>query len=376
MTGFWDTLRRVRPALRDDLEQLVRLETDAIVEGLEQQPDPTDPDALAVAAERCRSRCLDELLSERFAGRAARAGGVERPDLQVLAFDLRQSAAALRFEPPEPFVQARTSILVLAAGIGALLGMMLGAWICVLLRIRPEGLETGRMVGALIGPPLAVLLVNYLTHHERLRRGIQWMLGILAVGVGAAEVLSWVNPVGRLWQLVTGRMHAVGRWARLKLLLLSVGLIVLLQLAKPVKRTTRAQRRRSVHAAIAYWLAAHLDLMTLLLVLQQGRTVSSTPPAGPAISSTPILESLRKLSSAGSVEERSDIAKEVLQECENAGLVFATGGQDGVFAESLQDAYDVVGLIDPGDPYRELEPPVREGQRVVVKGRITRKRDK
>ncbi|MBN1342519.1 MAG: hypothetical protein JXQ73_07555 [Phycisphaerae bacterium] len=375
MSESWDTIKRVRPAMADDLERLVRKETGAVLDKLDPGAGVPEPDELNAAAGHSRASCLDALLDGAFADRASQAAGIGRPDLSVLAFDLRQSAAPLRIDPPEPWLQARLGVLMAAAALGALGGMVAAARICVLLEIPPDGIQTGRAVGALVGPAVGVALMHALTMHDRLRRAVQWFLGLLAVGIGASEVLGWINPAGRLWGLATGRMRSGSGWMKLKLFLLAILMILLLQLAKPTKRATRSQLRACIESAIRAWLAAQLDLMTLLLVLQTARSAQTPPPPTPPISSGPILESLRKLSASTTVEERSDIAQEVLQECGNAGLVFAQAHTEGLFEEALRDAYDVVGLIEPGDPYRELEPPVLVHRRVLVRGRITRKRD-
>ena len=375
MTEIWQTLASVRSALADDLDELAQRQSAAVLEKTEGAPEPVAQAELDVAAERCRSDCLDELLTERFADKTAQAAGVDDPDLQVLAFDFRQSAVALRIDPAEPQLEVRASFLMIAAGLGALAGMAMGAWLCVLLQVQAEGIETGRLAGGLLGPAVAVALGIYITHRDRLRKVIQWMLGITAVGVGVSEVLGWFSPTRRLWRAVTGRSGGAGFWGKLKLIFVCVGLVVLLQLAKPIKRANREQLRRNVRSAIRSWLGIHLDLMTLLLIMQKARSdASAQAPASP-ISSVPILQVVQKLSLATSDEERSAIAEEMLQECENAGIVLGMRGGDGVFTETLRDAYNVVGLINPGDPYRELDPPIREGERVVVKGRITRKRD-
>ena len=211
-----------------------------------------------------------------------------------------------------------------------------------------------------------------MAHHDRLRKTIQWMLGAAALGIGATEVLGWLNPAGALWRVLRG--GSGGRWARLKAFVLCIAMIILLQLAKPIRRTDRDRLRAAVESAVRAWLAAHLDLVTLLLVFQKGGPAGGLRSPERSGWSRPILESLRKLSAAATDEERSGLAGEVLQECRNAGLVFEADAAEGVFDESLNATYDVVGLIRPGDAYRELEPPVREGDRVVVKGRITRKR--
>lgn len=375
MSELWTTLSAVRAAVADEIEVLARRQADVIYERVDEQGDLADQAVLDAAADRCRGNCLDAMLSREFADKTAAAVGIDQPDLQLLAFDLRQSAAALRIELPEPVIQARVTFLVIIAGLGALAGMALGAWICVLLRISPESYEAARALGGLIGPAVAVALGGYVTHRERLRRAIQWILGAAAVGIGVTEVLSWLNPAAQLWRVFSGRIGTAGRWGKLKLLLWCLVLIALLQLAKPVKKTDRERLRRTIHSAVKSWLDSQVDLMALLLVLQRDRAVSApaTPPSS-GIATAPVLEALRKLSSAGSVEDRSDVAKEVIQECENAGIVFASAGGDGVFDESLLEIYDVVGLIRPGDPYRVLEPAIREGERVVVKGRITPKR--
>jgi len=374
VTEIWQTLASVRSALADDLDELAQRQSAAVLERTEGTSEPVAQAELDVAAECCRSDCLDELLSERFADKAAQAAGIDAPDRQVLAFDLRQSAAALHIDPAEPQMEVRASFLTIVAGLGALAGMAVGAWLCVLLRVQPESIETGRLAGGLLGPAVAVALGVYITHRDRLRRVIQWMLGIGAVGIGVSEVLGWFSPTRRLWRAVTGRSGGTGFWGKLKLIFVCVGLVGLLQLAKPIRRANREQLRRNVRSAIRSWLGIHLDLMTLLLITQKGRSDASVQAPASPISSVPILQVVQKLSLATSDEERSAIAAEMIQECENAGIVLGVHGGDGVFAETLRDAYDVVGLINPGDPYRELEPPIREGKRVVVKGRITRKR--
>ena len=372
VTDLWETLRSARSALADDVGRLAGDRVAAIVERLDAQPAEVDGGALDAAADHCRTECLDGLLAEPFVARAAGAVGVEEPDRQLLAFDLRQAAGPLRVQPPEPVLIVRGSFLVIAAALGTVLGMMGGAWFCALLRMPADQYELARAIGAMVGAALFVAGGSALAHHDRLRKTIQWMLGIAALGIGATEVLGWLNPAGALWRALRG--GGGGRWTKLKAFVLCIAMVILLQLARPIRRTDRDRLRAAVESAVRAWLAAHLDLMTLLLALQKDGPVEGQRQTDRPGWSTPILESLRKLSAATTDEERSALAGEVLQECRNAGLVFETDGAEGVFDESLNAMYEVVGLIRPGDAYRELEPPVREGDRVVVKGRITRKR--
>lgn len=368
------TLKTVRSVVADDLDRLAKSEASAVMDGFDETADNVDQGALDVATDRVRSRCIDALLGESLAERICQAAGVDRPDLQILAFDLRHSAPALRVKLPEPASHVRVGFFVAMAGLGTLLGMVIGTWLCVLLRIQPAGYEAGRAIGGLVGPALAVALGYYVVQHDRLRKIVQWLLGITAIGIGVSEVLAWVNPAGSVWRLMRGRMHGADRWAKLKLFLLCIALIVLLQLGKPIKRVSLEQLRDTVHQAIRSWLDSCADLMALLLIQQQQQAAVAAATEPPPISAQSVLEVLQKLSLATTIEERADIAQEVLQECENLGISFAGDNGQGTYDESLRGSYEVIGLIQPGDSYRVLEPPIRDGNRVVVKGRITRKR--
>lgn len=374
MTKHSSKLKSVRPDLAGDLDRLARTESAAILEKFEQDSDPVDQGVLDIAADRTRRRCIDALLSEPITDKVCGSVEIVAPDLQILAFDVRQSAPVLRIEPPEPTSQIRLGFFIVMASMGALMGMMFGTWLCVLMRIQPAGYEAGRAMGALLGPASAVALGYYVVQDDRLRRIIQWVLGIAALGIGVSELLAWINPAGQLWRLMRTRMSGTGRWGKLKLFLLCLALIALLQLGKPVRKTSRRQLRSTVNQAIRSWLDGCLDLMTLLLLQQKHPTMLPAASGASAITAQPLLEVLGKLSVASSAGERSDIAEELLQECENLGMTFASNNGHGAFEESLLDTYDVIGLINPGDAYRELESPIRDGDRVVVKGRITRER--
>ncbi len=374
MSELWHTIRAVRPALEKDIDTQAHAQADAVLERLGDRAVVADADELGVATDRARADLLDFLLSEETVGKVARAVDVAEVDRQVLAFDLRQASGPLRIDPPEQVTELRTGFLVTMAGLGALAGMLFGSWLFLLMGVGSEGVHVGRMIGALIGPALFVAMGMALARRDRLRRVIQAVLGAMAVGIGVSELMTWVNPLGTLWGMVRGRE---GVSSRLKLLFLFGALAVVLSFAKPVRKTKIEQLRRALVARIRAWLGLHVDLLALLVAMQDGRPVPELKPAepAPAINSAAVLAALQKLARAGSDEQRAAVAEEVIQECENAGLAFSRAGRsEGVFTESLRMAYNVIGLIQEGDAYRELEPPIREGDRVVAKGRLTRKR--
>lgn len=374
MSELWHTIRAVRPALEKDVDTQAHAQADAVIERLGDRAVVADADELGVATDRARADLLDFLLSEQTVGKVAKAVGVDEVDRQILAFDLRQASGPLRIDPPEQITELRTGFLVTMAALGALAGMLVGSWLFMLMGISAEGVHVGRMIGALIGPGLFVAMGMALAKRDRLRRVLQAVLGAMAVGVGVSELMNWVNPLGTLWGMVRGRNDVSGR---LKLMLLFGVLAVTLSFAKPVRKTKLEQLRRTLVARIRAWLGLHVDLLALLVAMQDGRPVPEIKPAqpAPAINSAAVLAALQKLARAGSDEQRAAVAEEVIQECENAGLAFSRANRtEGVFTESLRMAYEVIGLIHEGDAYRELEPPIREGERVVAKGRLTRKR--
>lgn len=374
VSEIWDILRTARRETAAEVDDVVRRETETVLELFDAETEQLGQETMDTAASRCRSDMLDHLLDERFVGHVAEATDADSPDLQVLAFDLRHAAAPLKIELPEPLLEIRVSMLMLAAGVGSLFGMAVAAWLCVVLRLPSDGAETARAIGALFGPAVVVALAYSLTRHDRLRKVLQWGLGILAVGIGVTEILGWINPAGQLWRVLTARWRGRTLWVKIKLLLTCVVLIILLQLAKPLRRTNRPQLRKTVESTIRSWLVAQIDLLTLLIASQGLAPRREQAEDVAPVTSPALLESLTKLAGARTDSERSDIAIEVIQACENAGLTFATPRDEGAFDESMLDAYDVIGLISPGDPYRELEPPVLQGDRVLVKGKLTRKR--
>lgn len=128
--------------------------------------------------------------------------------------------------------------------------------------------------------------------------------------------------------------------------------------------------RNNIRDAIRLWLEGSLSICLLLT----GIIPSESPEHDDSIEMPDgLLGALTKLSQVPH-NKRLEMVEEVLQEFHNAGYSAELPEKAVMWHEGLRTEYDVLGVLHPGDRCRILQLPVKQGNEVRRKGRVTRVR--
>jgi len=131
------------------------------------------------------------------------------------------------------------------------------------------------------------------------------------------------------------------------------------------------QVRINIRNAVESWIKSQLLILFLLakLIPVKEESSSSVPDKLP----DSLLAALMKLIQAP-VDKRISITEEIILEFRHAGYEVMPESEALVWNESLNQHYDVLGIISPGDECRVLQKPIIQGNEIRRKGRLTRKR--
>lgn len=352
-------LQSVRDATERDIAALADRQARKAVASASSQ------DGLGNAAEAARTACLEELLAGVFVAKVAAAAHVDEPALGLMAYDLRRLAPPVGFNRPVS-METRLRGLVLAAVVGCVAGMLAGVPLSLWL--------TGeRILGLVLGGPAGaaavVLAVGRVARSKRLRRTIQ-----VALGFGAgASVLAGLSPMG-LWRRLSLGRGSCGVVAMAKTVALFLFAIVALQLAAPKERTAQQDCQEALRRRLHEWLRHATDLLAFLAISQHAATEAHEAADAPK-EDTRILRSVQKLSLASTDREMLCVAKEIAQQYRIAGFTFrAPDSSPNVFDLGAKELYEEEDRIEDGDEFHVLVPPVMRDGKVLLKGRIARKR--
>ena len=264
-----------------------------------------------------RRRLLDRLLEPEFMKRF-------KPDLAEVDMALRNdwlyrvSHTARKLSPPlaPAYPVPRKDAPVMGWMIGGILGALAGTVIPAMLAVSPATQVSVIMGTAPLGVAAGILGVRWLTLQSSL-------LGKL-MGIHSSDLMD-------LSQIRVNARTAVKGWLHSEIVI-----IAFLATLTPLEH----------HGA-----DDHTDRLTdgVLAALGKLRTVPD--------------------------ENRLEVIDELLQEAANAGFLLPVEPvEELIWKESLLNDYEVIGVISPGDPCRVLQQPVKQNERTIIKGRITRKR--
>jgi hypothetical protein len=291
------------------------------------------------------------------------------PDSAALdEFVLRELVAALQQLPalelslPEATPRLPVWSSAVAAGGGALLGMLLLTPLALLLVGQRD---IGLCVGGILGSAALVTLVGLLAGAPQIRAAVSSVL--LVSGTG-----SLVGGVWAYW-----RNQSTG-WLRGSLGVLGTGFVVFL--ARPrLVWPARAEYLQRVRGQLVTHLGHVADLVLAWCWSHPGRL-----PAGPQGEKEPAahlsgqvwasLADLRtQLACAdGAVDDLHDSVEELLQRFEDDGYEWKAIPAHTPFAEAMKEDFETVGLIGPGQPVRMRRAALRYRGQLLRKGELRR----
>jgi len=368
-------LRAAREQFQDEMELLTDECMHQVLGRVGTLESLSEP-VLDGAAAGSREKLIDKLLSDDFLSAISETCQVEKPDRQLIAHNLRAAAEPLHVDIPEPVMQIRPRAWALAAGLGAILGVLFTPSMLRALVHAQYG-EAGILLGGPLGAIIGVVFIGFLGRHKVLLRLFQAALG----GATGAEVtvmfLGATSPWRAVKNYLTGRLPGDGLISKIRRIVLYITGIIVLQCAVPTAFYGQDQLQQNIRSAIHAWLRHHADLL-ILLVLYAALVPHKETDENEYALPPQMLRVLEKLTQSAKNSDRDGVvstAEELVQEFNNAGFDIQPDDAGRVYEETLLQHYEVIGLIKPGDPYRVLEKPVLQNGTVALKGKITRKRE-
>nr|HPQ41323.1 hypothetical protein [bacterium] len=201
-----------------------------------------------------------------------------------------------------------------------------------------------------------------------------WLLGSATGAVVSTAVLQLLNIAPDMAMILTYGTAPLGALAGLlsmRGLLRRFPLLGKLGRTRSVDQLDTGQLRLNIRETTASHLRLTLVLLILLARLIPGESEDETPDSGEI--PVNLLHALMKLSRAPE-DARTGIAEEVIQEFYNAGYTPDSAEATIIWSEVLREKYDTLGLVNPGDRCRVMEPPVIQGAEIRRKGRVVRDR--
>jgi hypothetical protein len=329
--------------------------------------NPSSQSLIAVSAS-IRENLIDQIVDPKFLQSLFKSESYN-PDLQRrIAFELRSFSKPLRIPFPEPVMEVRHRAWGYAACCGAIFGMMLaGGLTHYLFGDENYGILIGGPLGALV----MVLVLGFLVKRPRLLRSVQVLFGVASLWeVGSLLGVSF-TPMGLLWNQIKKKFTKTDMLTHLKRISVFVGSILILQFAVPKAIFRREQLEVNAHEAITAWLDHHTDVLYLLWhtpLFNDDVTTSENFSPMP----TPLLNAIQMMTKASDQNLR-ELADEVIQEFKNAGYKTDEILPD-IFTQELEEKFDIVGLIQPGDSFKILDSPIMKDGVIFKKGRITKMR--
>ncbi len=370
-----DILNKLESA-RDQFDKQLSVLAQQKAKALVQRSGDEDAEAEGADIERFASRCERELVAEltgdAILGKMLDESEVDR-DRGAICADLRQLKRPLKMTPPVPHLLIPPIRYVLLAGIGAVLGVYT---IEPLTRLLLGYCDVGLIIGGPVGAALAVATAGYLVENPAVRRKVMIALGVAASAWLAMELLA-KTPVVGLWQRMVGKKTGVMQ--KLRAAAAFLGVVFLLWLARPSRKTLCKQLEKSAEADILAWLRRHLDVMVLLAVISRdGTGAASEGPGTPDVTQVPtqLVAALARLADQRAQSpDVSALVDEVVQEYEQAGFTTPESTEcPTVYCRRLEQYYDAFGLVGEGDPIEVVESPVLGNDGSVVKRGTLKKR--
>ncbi len=351
-------------------ENLTIIGTADMIQDLKSR-DQIDRQTLSAASERLRSKLIDRLLSPEFLNAIAASERLDDAYVQRLAFEFRTIATPLRIPYPEPVMEVRTRAWAYAGALGALIGIYIFS---PLTRYLLEMKDIGLIIGAPLGAFLTLTGLGYLVRHPALLRTFQIAFGAATFLELTAMVGSAVNPVGMMWRSIKNRVTGGGFSGALQRIALYIAGILILQLAVPKSRFQWDALEANITDSLRAWLDHHIGLLVLL-----SHSIrffpSNDQPALPSSLPAGLLTALQKLARS-TPTHRTDLLDEVVQEFSNAGYATKKAPDTPIYLPELAEQFTVLGLIEPGEPYKILDEPLFQDGKLIKKGRLTKVRQR
>jgi hypothetical protein len=291
------------------------------------------------------------------------------PETAALPYVRSELAAALShlpaFQPqlPEPALTLPLRSWVLAAGIGALAGMVPGALLSWMLTGQRE---MGLVVGGIGGAMGVVTAVGLLAQWSSVRSALTYALSLSAAGA----------VLGGIWNY--WRKQPITGWLRAGLALLAGWFVALLarpslgwpspeSVLKQIQEELRAHLRHVADLVLG-WCWAHPE--------RQPRKSGPTPTPPP-----PLPESffrclgdlyVRVSTAGGATDGLQDLIAVLLQRFEDAGYEWKIVPPGTPFDESMKKDFGSFTRLEPGQTVRTRRPALLRDDHLQMKGDLER----
>ena len=331
------------------------------------------PELLKNKSADCRNRITDKIFDINFIKQFCPNEEISDKRLQLIKYNFRQISSPINLPFPNPIKQLRTLAMPILALTGAVIGMLAGGF---LLRISlgNDYRQFGIMIGAATGAFLCSLIGIYLSKHEVLLRILQGLLGVAI----ATEVITLftgaVNPVSILWRKLTGRFGG-GLWGKIKRIGAFFLGIIILQIAVPEEKIPCEQLQLNSYSAIKSWLEQSVKLLIFIIGETKG-SIENSNTGKTEKTDIQLLRSLVKLTNHKDSKEAEFISHEIIMAFKNAGYEIKSIQTNAhpTYSESFKIEFDVEGYINEGDAYKVFEMPLYKNNKLIIRGKITKKR--
>lgn len=262
----------------------------------------------------------------------------------------------------EPAVPLRS--WTIAAGLGALAGMIPGALLSWALTERREA---GLVIGAVMGAIGLVTLVGVLAESPGVRTALTYALTVSTAGTLFGGVRAY-------W-----KQESTSGWLKGGLGLIAAWFVVFL--ARP---RLNAPAREKVVEQLRHDVASHLRHVADLVLSWCWAHPERLPRTKTAATSTeaealpgPVSRCLgniytRLMSANGEKDGLQDAVEELMQRFEDAGFEWKLVPDGTPFDEAMKRDFETFTRIEPGQPVRTRRPALRLDGRLVQKGELQR----
>jgi hypothetical protein len=312
------------------------------------------------AEKRLLPHCLDWLHQGKHWANAEADGSFVRAEMAAAL----QHIPPFRPQLPEPTPAVPVQSWAIAAGVGALAGMIPGALLSWALTERREA---GLVLGGVAGAVGLVVTVGMVARSSAVRTALTYVLSVSAAG-------TLLGGLRAYW-----RQQPTAGWLRGGFGLLAAAFVVLLarpRLTYPAPDAVRKQLREDLRAHL--WHAA--DLVLAWCWAHPQRQPQKTKPdkvEGPEPLPGSVCRSLgdlyaRVAATDGAADGLQDTVEVLLQRLEDAGYEWKVVPPGTPYDEAMKKDFETFARIEPGQPVRTRRPALHRNDRLLHKGELQR----
>jgi len=331
------------------------------------------PELLKNKTADSQKRIIKKILNTDFINKISSRETLSEKQIQIIKYNFRHIISPLNIPFPIPIKQLRSLAMPILALSGAVIGILAGGLI-FRASLGNDYRQFGIIIGAAAGSFLCTFLGVYLSKHAVMLRILQGLFGAAI----AAEIITLftgaINPISSLWRKLTGHFGG-GIWGKIKRVGAFALGILILQIAVPEKKIPQAQLEANAYSSIKSWV----ELSVKLLILIIGETSESTENINEEKSDKTdiqLLRSLVKLANHKNSKEAELISHEIILAFKNAGYEIKSKEAENypAYSENLKKEFDIEGYINEKDPYKIFEMPLYKNDKLVIRGKLTKKR--